>query len=138
MPAIGEKLDEIEPLFELAKPGEIRIIGEKAEEVEAVAVEGDVDEEEEEEEGEDSWSSDSEIGDALDWLDTRDGNEAGVDGPITLKSRRPNAHGGLHARPNASTLQPLSNRNQRFSGHIHASPLEVCLIFLFFPRMVFG
>lgn len=76
------------------------------------------------EEEELSWSSDSEIGDALDWLDSKDDKEA-VDGAITLNSRRPNAHGGLHSRPNSSTLQPLSNRNQRFSHHIRASPLEV-------------
>ncbi|OAY47954.1 serine/threonine-protein kinase rio1 [Manihot esculenta] len=75
------------------------------------------------EEEELSWSSDSEIGDALDWLDSKDDKEA-VDGAITLNSRRPNAHGGLHSRPNSTTLQPLSNRNQRFSHHIRASPLE--------------
>lgn len=98
------------------------ITGEKPEEVEPLVVEGDDDGEEEEEE--DSWSSDSEIGEALDWLDTKDGSEVGVDGPISLNSRRPNAHGGLHSRTNASTLQPLSNRNQKFSNHIHASPLE--------------
>lgn len=109
--------------------------GEKPEEVKPLVVEGDDDGEEEEEE--DSWSSDSEIGEALDWLDTKDGSEVGVDGPISLNSRRPNAHGGLHSRINASTLQPLSNRNQKFSNHIHASPLEVCISFssaLCFPR----
>ncbi|EEF51789.1 serine/threonine-protein kinase rio1, putative [Ricinus communis] len=75
------------------------------------------------EEDEVSWSSDSEIGEALDWLDSKDEEEA-VDGAITLNSRRPNAHGGVHSRPNSSTLQPLSNRNQKFSHHIRASPLE--------------
>lgn len=112
------------------------ITGEKPEEVEPIVVEGDVDKEEEEveeeleeEDEEDLWSSDSEIGDALDFLDSRDDNEAGADGPITLNSRRPNAHGGLHSRVNASTLQPLSNRNQKFSNHIRASPLEVRISF---------
>ncbi|WCJ36258.1 Serine/threonine-protein kinase Rio1 [Euphorbia peplus] len=70
-----------------------------------------------------SWSSDSEIGDALDWLDSKD-DDQGVDGAITLHARRPNAHGGLHSRINSSTLQPLSNKQQRFSNHIRASPLE--------------
>ena len=79
---------------------------------------------EEEEEEELSWSSDSEIGDALDWLDSKEDDE-GVEGSFTLNSRRPNAHGGLHSRPNSSTLQPLNNRNQKFSNHIRASPLEV-------------
>ncbi|PON72158.1 Serine/threonine protein kinase [Trema orientale] len=82
---------------------------------------GEVGEEEEEEEL--SWSSDSEIGDALDWLDSKDDDE-GVEGGFTLNSRRPNAHGGRHSRPNSSTLQPLNNRNQKFSNHIRASPLE--------------
>ncbi|RHN44359.1 putative non-specific serine/threonine protein kinase [Medicago truncatula] len=39
-----------------------------------------------------------------------------------LGSRRPNAHGGRGSH--SSTLQPLSNRNQRFSNRIRASPLE--------------
>lgn len=79
--------------------------------------------EEEEEEEEELWSSDSEVGDALDWLDWKDDDEA-VEGSFALNSRRPNAHGGLHSRHNASTLQPLSNRNQRFAHHIRAVPLE--------------
>jgi RIO kinase 1 len=77
-------------------------------------------------EEEDSWSSDSEIADALDWLDTRNDDDS-IDSSITLNSRRPNAHGGLHSRPNSSTFQPLSNRNQKFSHHIRASPLEVLI-----------
>ncbi|KAK6924658.1 hypothetical protein RJ641_008984 [Dillenia turbinata] len=86
-------------------------------------------EEEEEEQSEDedeeelSWSSDSEIGDALDWLDAKD-DEDNVDGIINLHSRRPNAHGGVNSRPQSSSLQPLSNRNQKFAHHIRASPLE--------------
>ncbi|MQL94030.1 hypothetical protein Taro_026687 [Colocasia esculenta] len=82
--------------------------------------------EEEEEEEEDSWSSDSEVGDALDWLDSTEGPEAGGGGggatvPFSHAApRRPNAHGGLLSRP----LQPLSNRNQKFSAHIRADPLE--------------
>ncbi|XP_052175729.1 uncharacterized protein LOC127790320 [Diospyros lotus] len=79
----------------------------------------EVDEEEEEL----SWSSDSEIGDALDYLDSKEDNEA-VEGGFALQARRPNAHGGLHSRPNSSSLQPLSNRNQKFSNRIRASPLE--------------
>ncbi|XP_061371537.1 uncharacterized protein LOC133314113 isoform X2 [Gastrolobium bilobum] len=75
----------------------------------------------EEEEEEVSCSSDSEIGDALDWLDSKDEEEV-FDGSFSLNSRRPNAHGGHHLH--SSTLQPLSNRNQKFSHHIRASPLE--------------
>ncbi|KAL6177632.1 hypothetical protein ACLB2K_049157 [Fragaria x ananassa] len=75
-----------------------------------------------EEDEEEDWSSDSDIGDALDYLDSKD--DDAVEGAFTINSRRPNAHGGLHSRPNSSTLQPLSNRNQRFSTHIRASPLE--------------
>ncbi|KAG2676221.1 hypothetical protein I3760_12G042500 [Carya illinoinensis] len=83
-----------------------------------------LDEDEEKEEDEElSWSSDSEVGDALDWLDSKDDDQA-VEGNFTLNSRRPNAHGGHHSRHNTSTLQPLSNRNQRFTHHIRASPLE--------------
>ncbi|KAK7295046.1 hypothetical protein RJT34_17949 [Clitoria ternatea] len=76
----------------------------------------------EEEEEETSCSSDSDIGDALDWLDSKDEDE--VDGSFSfpLSSWRPNAHGGHHLH--SSTLQPLSNRNQKFSHHIRASPLE--------------
>lgn len=86
--------------------------------------EGGGGQESEEEEEEISWSSESEIGEALDWLDSKEDDE-GVEGGFTLNSRRPNAHGGLHSRPNSSTLQPLNNRNQKFSNHIRASPLEV-------------
>ncbi|MFS7911041.1 putative non-specific serine/threonine protein kinase [Helianthus anomalus] len=70
-----------------------------------------------------SWSSDSEIGEALDYLDLKD-DAGAVDGALVLNARRPNAHGGVHSRPNASALQPLSNRNQKFTNHIRASPLE--------------
>ena len=92
---------------------------EKPIEVPELEAEVEVDEEEE-----DSWSSDSEIGDALDYLDSKHDEDA-IDGAFTPQSRRPNAHGGLHTRPNASSLQPLSNRNQKFTNHIRASPLEV-------------
>lgn len=82
--------------------------------------------EEGEEEEEEDWSSDSEIGDALDWLDMKDIDEGGVEcGSITINARRPNAHGGALSRPSSSTLQPLSNRTQKFTHHIRASPLEV-------------
>lgn len=80
-------------------------------------------ESESEEEEEILWSSDSEIGEALDYLDSKDDTGA-VDGALILNARRPNAHGGIHSRPNASPLQPLSNRNQKFTNHIRASPLE--------------
>lgn len=93
--------------------------GKEGEEEEEVEVEVEVEDEEEL-----SLSSDSEIGDALDWLDSKDDDD-GVDVSFTLNSRRPNAHGGVHSRHNSSTLQPLSNRNQKFSNHIRASPLEV-------------
>ncbi|KAI8529208.1 hypothetical protein RHMOL_Rhmol12G0206700 [Rhododendron molle] len=93
--------------------------GEKEKQV--VVVDGVEDKEEEEDEL--SWSSDSDIGDALDYLDSKDDDEA-VEGAFTLQARRPNAHGGVHSRPNTSSLQPLSNRNQKFSHHIRASPLE--------------
>nr|GME18081.1 serine/threonine-protein kinase RIO1-like [Ipomoea batatas] len=89
-------------------------------------------EEEVNEEEEESWSSsDEEIGGALDYLDARDGSEGGIGGGggggFTLQSsgRRPNAYGGIHSRPNNSSLQPLSNRTQKFANRIKASPLEV-------------
>ncbi|KAJ8526907.1 hypothetical protein K7X08_029384 [Anisodus acutangulus] len=69
------------------------------------------------------WSSDSDIGEALDYLDTRDNSES-INGSFNLQTRRPNAHGGLHTRPNSSSLQPLSNRTQKFANHIRAQPLE--------------
>nr|CAD1839059.1 unnamed protein product [Ananas comosus var. bracteatus] len=74
-------------------------------------------EEEEEEEEEEVWSSDSEVGDALDWLDAREGYDAAASPAAAAASaaasfsggaaaaRRPNAHGG-------------------FSSHIRAKPLE--------------
>ncbi|KAG4207218.1 hypothetical protein ERO13_A03G052800v2 [Gossypium hirsutum] len=77
----------------------------------------------EDEEEDLSWSSDSEIVEALDYLDSKVDDEF-IDSSFTLASRRPNAHGGVHSRPNSSALQPLSNRNQKFSNHIRASPLE--------------
>ncbi|XP_045819195.1 serine/threonine-protein kinase rio1-like [Trifolium pratense] len=79
-------------------------------------------EEEEEEEDSESYSSDSEIDDALDWLDSRNDDEYESINGSSLNSWRPNAHGGHHSH--SSTLQPLSNRNQRFSHHIRASPLD--------------
>ena len=83
-------------------------------------------EDQEDDEEELSWSSDSEIGEALDYLDSKDDSEI-MDGAVALHTRRPNAHGGLHSRPNASSLQPLSNRNRKYTSHIRASPLEVIL-----------
>ncbi|CAL1389115.1 unnamed protein product [Linum trigynum] len=96
-----------------AEEEEEKVVLEEEEEEEKVVLE-----EEEEDE-----FSDSEIGDALDWLDAKGDGEAG-DGSFALNSRRPNAHGGLHSRPSYSTLQPLSNRNQKFTHHIRAAPLE--------------
>ncbi|XP_038975633.1 serine/threonine-protein kinase RIO1-like [Phoenix dactylifera] len=89
---------------------------------EAGRVEEDELEEGEEEEEEESWSSDSEVGEALDWLDSREGPEGdGTSAAFSLaNSRRPNAHGGVLSRP----LQPLSNRNQKYTSHIRARPLE--------------
>ncbi|PKA47291.1 RIO kinase 1 [Apostasia shenzhenica] len=82
-----------------------------------------VDDVEEEDEDEDSWSSESEVGDALDWLDSKEGGDGdcvtGASFSIS-SARRPNAHGGLLSRP----FQPLSNRSQKFASHIHANPLE--------------
>jgi len=79
------------------------------------------DEVEDEEDEEVLSSSDSEIGDVLDCLYSKEEDE----GSFSLTSRRPNAHGGHHLH--SSTLQPLANRNQKFSHHIRASPLEVFL-----------
>ncbi|KAL6996959.1 non-specific serine,threonine protein kinase [Sarracenia purpurea var. burkii] len=92
---------------------------EKVGEAEAMVV----DDVEDDEDQELLWSSDSEIGDALDYLDSKDDDEA-VEGAFILNARRPNAHGGFHSNPNMSSLQPLSNRSQKFSNHIKASPLE--------------
>ncbi|CAI9754391.1 unnamed protein product [Fraxinus pennsylvanica] len=81
----------------------------------------------EEEEEELSWSSDSEIGEALDFLDSRDDTEGGLmdGGTFTLlHTRRPNAHGGLQSRPNTSSFQPISNKSQKLANRIRASPLE--------------
>ncbi|KAG9159752.1 hypothetical protein Leryth_007767 [Lithospermum erythrorhizon] len=91
---------------------------EKAEEANDVRIE-----EEEEEEEELEWSSDSDIGDALDYLDSKEEMDY-CDGALPLNTRRPNAHGGIHSRPNSSTLQPLSNRSQKLATHFRASPLE--------------
>lgn len=97
---------------------------------------------EEEEEGEEDYESetwsDSDVGEALDWLDATEGPVSGVSacGGVTTFSggsaapRRPNAHGGVLSRP----LQPMSNRSQRFTSHIRADPLEV-LISLFLSFM---
>ncbi|XP_026431214.1 serine/threonine-protein kinase rio1-like [Papaver somniferum] len=61
--------------------------------------------------------SETEIGEALDLLDSSKDDGAA----IHLYSRRLNARGGhLLSRP----LQPLSNRNQKFTRHLRPSPLE--------------
>ncbi|XP_042008798.1 uncharacterized protein LOC121757320 isoform X1 [Salvia splendens] len=71
-------------------------------------------------------SSESELAEALDFLDAREDAEGGIlDGSFTPQhTRRPNAHGGLHSRPNNSSLQPISNKSQKVANHIRASPLE--------------
>lgn len=74
-------------------------------------------------EEEDSWSSESEVGDALDWLDSKEGIDGDCIGSSSFSisaAQRPNARGGLLSRP----LQPLSNRSQKFTSHIRANPLE--------------
>lgn len=87
------------------------------------------------------WSSESDseldsdpeaVQDALDWLDLQDDSGDGIGkGGVSFggngPAHRPNAHGGLHARPAANSLQPLSNRSQKFVNHINAGPLEVSL-----------
>ncbi|XP_020574054.1 uncharacterized protein LOC110020332 [Phalaenopsis equestris] len=75
----------------------------------------EVDEEYDEEE--DSWSSESEVGDVLDWLDSKEGTECHSIGGASFSvsvARRPNARDGLLPRP----LQPLFNRSQKFASHI--------------------
>ncbi|KAI0530760.1 hypothetical protein KFK09_000308 [Dendrobium nobile] len=84
---------------------------------------GKYEEDEEYDEDDDSWSSESDVGDALDWLDSKEGTDG--DGVAVASfsisaARRPNARGGLLSRP----LQPLSNRSQKFASHIRANPLE--------------
>lgn len=71
-----------------------------------------------------SLSSDSDIGEALDWLDGK-GDDELIGGGFSLHARRPNAHGGHGSRPNSGALQPLSNKAQKLSSHVRASPLEV-------------
>ncbi|KAF0907947.1 hypothetical protein E2562_022333 [Oryza meyeriana var. granulata] len=83
-------------------------------------------EEEEDEEDEGEWS-DSDVGDALDWLDAAEGPD-GSGRPAAAftaaggaaAARRPNAHGGVLSRP----FQPISNRTQKLASHIRATPLE--------------
>ncbi|KAI3929586.1 hypothetical protein MKX01_025754 [Papaver californicum] len=113
---IGKLLEQKLTVQTLVNPMEAEIPLVQNNEEEVVEDYDDDDDEEEELE----WSSDSEIGEALDWLDSKDG----IDGAIPMSSRRPNAHGGLLSRPRASPLQPISNRNQRFTNHIRPSPLE--------------
>lgn len=80
----------------------------------------------EEEEDEEEWS-DSDVADALDWLDAAEGPD-GSGRPAAAftaaggaaAARRPNAHGGVLSRP----FQPISNRTQKLASHIRATPLE--------------
>ncbi|XP_020393146.1 serine/threonine-protein kinase rio1-like isoform X1 [Zea mays] len=73
-------------------------------------------------------ASDSEVAEALDWLDAVEGPDGSArpHGAFFSASgggaaaRRPNAHGGVLSRP----LQPLSNRTQKLASHISATPLE--------------
>lgn len=71
---------------------------------------------------ESSWSSESDIGEALDWLDTTEGFDGdGSSASFSVAYRhRPNAHGGIQSRP----FQPVSNRSQKYTSHIRANPLE--------------
>nr|CAB3483622.1 unnamed protein product [Digitaria exilis] len=71
--------------------------------------------------------SDTEVGDALDWLDAVEGPDGAARpaGAFSasgggVAARRPNAHGGVLSRP----FQPISNRTQKLTSHIRASPLE--------------
>ncbi|XP_042438485.1 serine/threonine-protein kinase RIO1-like [Zingiber officinale] len=76
----------------------------------------------EEDLSEESWSSESDIGEALDWLDTREGFDGdGSSASFSVAySHRPNAHGGIQSRP----FQPVSNRSQKCTSRIRANPLE--------------
>ncbi|KAG2598008.1 serine/threonine-protein kinase RIO1-like [Panicum virgatum] len=72
-------------------------------------------------------ASDTEVGDALDWLDAVEGPDGSARPSAVFSAaggagaaRRPNAHGGVLSRP----LQPLSNRTQKLASHIRAAPLE--------------
>ncbi|XP_023155981.1 serine/threonine-protein kinase rio1-like isoform X4 [Zea mays] len=73
-------------------------------------------------------ASDSEVAEALDWLDAVEGPDGSARPHVAFFSasgggaaaRRPNAHGGVLSRP----LQPLSNRTQKLASHISATPLE--------------
>lgn len=89
------------------------------EENDIVGGEEEEEEENKEEEEELLFSSDSEIGDALDFLDAK--YDSKPHESFSLSSHRPNAHGGLLSRP----LQPLSNQTQKYSNRIRAAPLEV-------------
>ncbi|WVZ08777.1 hypothetical protein V8G54_022123 [Vigna mungo] len=73
----------------------------------------------EEEDEEVSSYLDSEIGHALDLLDSKNEDEGHS---FPLNSRRPNSHGGHHHY--SSTLQPRTNRNQKYYHRIRTSPLE--------------
>jgi RIO kinase 1 len=73
-------------------------------------------------------ASDSEVAEALDWLDAVEGPDGSARPHVAFSAsgggaaaRRPNAHGGVLSRP----LQPLSNRTQKLASHISATPLEV-------------
>jgi RIO kinase 1 len=71
--------------------------------------------------------SDSEVGDALDWLDAVEAPDGAArpsasfsTGGGVAAARWLNAHGGVLSRP----FQPLSNRTQKLASHIRATPLE--------------
>ncbi|CAA3020333.1 serine threonine- kinase RIO1-like [Olea europaea subsp. europaea] len=54
-----------------------------------------------------SWLSESEVGKALDFLDSREDTENGItDGSFTLLHTR---------RPNPSSLRPISNKSQKLA-----------------------
>lgn len=80
--------------------------------------------EEQDDDEEDRSDSDSDVGDALDWLDAAEGRPSAAFSSASA-ARRPNAHGGVLSR---NTLQPLSNRTQKLASRCRADPLEVCYV----------
>ncbi|CAE6201430.1 unnamed protein product [Arabidopsis arenosa] len=102
---------------------EVVVVAEPPPKITPVVVYEDEIEEEEDDDSDLSLSSDSDIAEALDWLDGKDDDEL-IGGGFSLHARRPNAHGGHGSRPNSSSLQPISNKAQKLTSHVRASPLE--------------
>ncbi|KAH9329491.1 hypothetical protein KI387_001599 [Taxus chinensis] len=75
-----------------------------------------------EEEDEDE---ESEVVDALEWVELREGRgNNGGSYTATATTRRPNAHGGIHSAAALNSLQPRANQHQKLFTHIHAGPLD--------------